>query len=103
MVRPSPRTSPRRRCGRPPTRPFDGLLHRLAFGPAQPGTVQTPGAVVIGWGRKDRVTLPRQANRAMEKSPEADLHWFEASGHSPLWDEPGETVDLILVSTGSGE
>lgn len=80
---------------------FDELLSRLAFGPSQPGTDTTPGSVVIGWGRKDRVTLPRQAERAMEKFPEAELHWFENSGHYPLWDEPAETVELILSSTAT--
>lgn len=80
---------------------FDELLYRLAFGPSQPGTDSTPGSVVIGWGRKDRVTLPRQAKRAMAKFPEAELHWFEESGHYPLWDEPAETADLILSSTAT--
>jgi pimeloyl-ACP methyl ester carboxylesterase len=79
---------------------FDELVRRLAFGPAQQGANSTPGPVVIGWGRKDRLTLPRQAKRAMERFPNARLYWFEGSGHYPHWDAPEETVRLILASTG---
>ncbi|AEH35690.1 alpha/beta fold hydrolase [Halopiger xanaduensis] len=82
---------------------FDELLRRLAFGPGQPGTADAPGPVVIGWGRKDLVTLPRQATRATARFPDARLHWFEGSGHYPHWDAPAETVRLIQASTGSLE
>jgi pimeloyl-ACP methyl ester carboxylesterase len=78
---------------------FDELLRRLAFGPSQRGTDDPAEPIVIGWGRKDRVTLPRQATRALERFPSAHLHWFEDSGHYPLWDEPDETTELILTST----
>lgn len=82
---------------------FDELLRRLAFGPSQPGTDCTAGPVVIGWGRKDRVTLPRQAKRALDRFPGAHLYWFEDSGHYPLWDVPNETTELILTSTANDE
>ena len=82
---------------------FDELLHRLAFGPQQSGTASTPGPVVIGWGRKDRVTLPRQAARATNRFPHARLRWFEDAGHYLHWDAPEEAVDLILESTGQPE
>lgn len=79
---------------------FDELLYRLSFGPEQRGTDSTPGPVVLGWGRKDRVTLPRQASRAMDRFSEARLHWFEDAGHYPHWDSPDEAVELILDATG---
>lgn len=79
---------------------FNELLRRLSFGPAQEGTSATPGPVVIGWGSKDRLCLPRQAGRAMERFPDARLYWFEGSGHYVHWDAPGEAVRLILESTG---
>ena len=79
---------------------FDELLRRLAFGPAQQGTASTPGPVVIGWGTKDRLTLPRQAERALERFPNARLYWFRGSGHYSHWDAPAEAVRLILQSTG---
>jgi pimeloyl-ACP methyl ester carboxylesterase len=44
--------------------------------------------VVIGRGRKDRPCLPQQASRAKAAYPEATMHWFERSGHFPMWDRP---------------
>ena len=82
---------------------FDELLYRLAFGPGQSGTDSTPEPVVIGWGRKDRVTLPRQAKRATNRFPGARLHWFEDGGHYPHWDAPDEAAELILTSTATDE
>lgn len=82
---------------------FDELLRRLAFGSSQRGTDDPAEPIVIGWGRKDRVTLPRQAKRAVEQFPSARLHWFEDSGHYPLWDAPEETIELILTSTATDE
>lgn len=79
---------------------FDELTRRLAFGPAQQGAASTPGPVVIGWGEKDRLTLPRQAKRALDRFPHARLHWFRGSGHYTHWDAPEEAARLILDSTG---
>jgi pimeloyl-ACP methyl ester carboxylesterase len=82
------------------TRTFDALVKDLATGAMQRGTSDTPGPVVIGWGRKDRLCLPRQAARAMAAFPDATLHWFESSGHFPMWDQPKETVRIVLEATG---
>lgn len=80
---------------------FDELLADLVKSPMQEGIARGvhPKPVVIGWGRSDRVTLPRQAARAIARFPDARLHWFERSGHFPMWDEPEETVRLILQTT----
>ena len=79
------------------TRTFDALVHYLATGPEQTGpAAPTSGPVTIGWGRKDRLCLPGQAKRAMATFPGAAMHWFERSGHFPMWDQPEETVGLIL-------
>jgi pimeloyl-ACP methyl ester carboxylesterase len=79
---------------------FDALVHDLATGPEQTGpAAQSVGRVVIGWGRQDRLCLPRQAARAKAAFPSADLHWFESSGHFPAWDMPDETVAVILTAT----
>jgi pimeloyl-ACP methyl ester carboxylesterase len=59
----------------------------------------TPGRVVLGWGRRDRVTLPRQAARARVAFPQATVHWFDRCGHFPMWDRPAETVDVVLRAT----
>ena len=60
----------------------------------------TPGRVVLGWGRRDRVTLARQAPRAQAAFPHATVHWFDRCGHFPMWDRPDETVEVVLRGTG---
>ena len=78
---------------------FDALVQDLGNGPEQTGPAAgSTGRVVIGWGRHDRLCLPRQATRAKAAFPSADLHWFESSGHFPAWDMPEETVAVILAA-----
>lgn len=76
------------------------LIRDLGFGPGQQGIEATRGRLAIGWGRHDRLCLPVQAKRAVERFPGARLHWFEKSGHFPLWDEPGEVVRLVAEVCG---
>ncbi|WP_116089832.1 alpha/beta fold hydrolase [Sphingomonas crusticola] len=79
---------------------FDALVDNLATGPEQTGpAADSTGRIVIGWGKYDRLCLPRQAARAKAAFPSAQLHWFESSGHFPMWDMPEETVDVILRAT----
>ena len=77
-------------------------LDALTKGPKQRGAPAgtVPGRVTIGWGRRDLVTVPKQAARATELFPDAVLHWFERCGHFPQWDAPHEAARLILDSTG---
>lgn len=81
------------------TSTFDALVRDLATGPMQGGIALAPRTIVIGWGRKDRLCLPRQAKRALAAFPTAKLHWFKSSGHFPMWDQPEETVRVILRAT----
>lgn len=76
-------------------------MDALTKGPTQQGapTDTAPGRVTIGWGRRDLVTVPKQAARATELFPDAVLHWFERCGHYPQWDVPREATRLILDST----
>lgn len=76
----------------------DAALRALITGPRQEGAPAgtTPGRVTIGWGRRDLVTLPRQAERAVRAFPGAVLHWFPRCGHFPQWDAPQEATRLIL-------
>lgn len=76
-------------------------LNALTKGPVQEGAPAgtVPGRVTIGWGRRDLVTVPRQASRAAELFPDAVLHWFEGCGHFPQWDAPDEATRLILDRT----
>ena len=84
------------------TKTFDALLRDLAIAPEQQGPAVDPSRpVVIGWGRQDRLCLPRQAARAQEAFPSARLHWFSRCGHFPMWDRPNETVQLILETTAA--
>lgn len=81
---------------------FHPLLHALVHGPGQEGIPagQAPGPITVGWGRQDRICLPRQAARVMRAFPDAQLHWFERCGHFPQLDAPRETERLILDRTG---
>lgn len=80
---------------------FHALTANLAFGPGQEGPAAPgSGAVTIGWGRHDRLTLPVQAQRAAAAFPGARLHWFDHSGHFPMFDEPDAALSLILSATG---
>ena len=76
---------------------FEPLVRDLSTGPAQQGpAAPDSGAVVIGWGRHDRLCLARQAARAKAAFPSARLVWFDGSGHFPIWDEPDAAVQVIL-------
>jgi len=46
--------------------------------------------------------MPRQAAVAQALFPDARMHWFAPCGHFPHWDQPEETVRMILASTGPG-
>ena len=82
------------------TKTFDALVRDLATAPEQEGpAAEISQPVVIGWGRQDRLCLPRQAARAQQAFPSAKLHWFEKCGHFPMWDQPEETIRLILNET----
>ena len=84
------------------TTTLDGLIEDLPFGPMQTGpAARSSGPVTIGWGRHDRLCLPSQAERAVAAFPGARLHWFDRSGHFPMWDEPEETLALILDATAA--
>ena len=84
---------------------FDELLYNLAYGEEQKSAPKNSivNPLIIGWGRRDRVCLPSQARLALEKFPDAQIHWFDRCGHFPQWDQPQETVRLILDGTTTGE
>jgi pimeloyl-ACP methyl ester carboxylesterase len=84
---------------------FDELLYNLAYSEEQKGaprgSIKHP--LIIGWGRRDLVTLPSQSKLALQKFPDAQLYWFDRCGHFPQWDQPEETVRLILDGTSQNE
>ncbi|HKV17699.1 MAG TPA: alpha/beta fold hydrolase [Mycobacterium sp.] len=79
----------------------DEALADLIHGPKQQGAPRgsVHGTTVIGWGRQDRVTFPSQAQRAQDLFPDASLRWFDRCGHFPHWDQPADTVRVILEAT----
>ena len=81
---------------------FEPMLKELVYGPPQDGATPLSDRhpITIGWGRYDRVCFTNQAARARAAFPKAHFHWFERSGHFPMWDSPDETAQLILSSTG---
>jgi len=85
------------------TRTVNSLVKDLADGAMQKGPAETAAPVVIGWGRKDRLCLPQQADRAIKAFPGATVHWFRRCGHFPMWDQPEETVRVILDATSRSE
>ena len=73
------------------TSTFDALVRDLSGGPEQHGpAAPCAGPITNGWGRQDRLCLPRQAARAMAAFPGARLHWFDKCGHFPMWDQTAE-------------
>ena len=83
-------------------RTLDALIDDIAFGPPQSGPASPgSGPVTVGWGRHDKLCHPAQAARAVKAFPQARLHWFEDSGHFPMWDEPAAAAALILGATGA--
>lgn len=82
------------------TSTFDTLVRDLGDGPIQQGPAAIgSGPVTIGWGRHDRLCLPRQARRAVAAFPLARHVWFDHSGHFPHWDEPEAAARLVLSAT----
>jgi pimeloyl-ACP methyl ester carboxylesterase len=77
---------------------LDEALHALVHGPRQLGAParSLKGKLVIGWGCRDKVTFPSQADRALRLFPDATLRWFSDCGHFPHWDQSEETAALIL-------
>ena len=54
------------------------------------------GDIVIGWGARDRVLLPRQGRRAAAAVKGARLVELPGLGHVPMGDDPERVAELIL-------
>jgi pimeloyl-ACP methyl ester carboxylesterase len=82
---------------------FDATYAALVDGPTQRGlpSGSSPGRIVVAWGRRDRLTLPAQARRAVARFPDAELVWVERSGHFPHLDRPHAAAALILETTAA--
>jgi pimeloyl-ACP methyl ester carboxylesterase len=56
--------------------------------------------VTIGWGTRDRLLIPRQAQRARAALPRARHVPLPGCGHLPMSDDP-ETVAALILSASS--
>jgi pimeloyl-ACP methyl ester carboxylesterase len=55
----------------------------------------------VAWGEKDRLLLPRQAERARRAIPQARHVWLYGCGHVPTWDDPELVAGTILSSASA--
>lgn len=62
------------------------------------GGADVRGPVTIAWGQKDRLLVPRQAERARAQLPQARHIWLTDCGHVPTWDGPEVVTQAILSS-----
>jgi pimeloyl-ACP methyl ester carboxylesterase len=74
----------------------------LATGPQQEGAPagSLDAPVLMVWGKQDYVTPRGQAACAKERFPDAEIRLLDRCGHFPHWDQPEQTIDLILAHTG---
>jgi pimeloyl-ACP methyl ester carboxylesterase len=55
--------------------------------------------VTIGWGTRDRLLIPRQADRARAALPHARHVPLPGCGHVPMSDDPAGVAALLLTAT----
>jgi pimeloyl-ACP methyl ester carboxylesterase len=58
-----------------------------------------PVPLTVAWGDRDRLLLPRQAERARRRFPDARHVWLEGCGHGPQWDDPGQAAAVLLAGS----
>lgn len=56
--------------------------------------------VAIGWGTRDRLLIPRQAQRARTALPRARHVALPGCGHLPMSDDPDGVAALLLAGSG---
>jgi len=56
--------------------------------------------LTIGWGTRDRLLIPRQAERARAALPQARHVPLPGCGHIPMSDDPEGVTALILATSG---
>ncbi|HEV2813431.1 MAG TPA: alpha/beta fold hydrolase [Solirubrobacteraceae bacterium] len=76
---------------------FDATAEALHEGHFTGGADVTP-PVTVAWGDKDKLLLPRQAERARRAIPQARHLWLPGCGHVPMVDDPETTARAILTS-----
>ncbi len=73
------------------------LPHTRRYAFRDGGELQVP--VTIGWGTRDRLLIPRQAERARVLLPRARHVPLPACGHIPMSDDPAGVAALLLAGS----
>ena len=76
---------------------FDATLDALHEGHFTGGAAGPP-PVTVAWGDRDKLLLPRQAERARRALPQARHVWLPGCGHGAMVDDPERTARAILTS-----
>lgn len=76
---------------------FDSTIEALHEGHFT-GAREVRAPVTVAWGDKDKLLLPRQAERARRALPQARHVWLPGCGHGPMVDDPATTARAILTS-----
>ena len=76
---------------------FDATLEALHEGHFT-GAAEVAPPATVAWGDKDKLLLPRQAERARRAIPQARHVWLAGCGHVPMVDDPVATARVILSS-----
>jgi pimeloyl-ACP methyl ester carboxylesterase len=80
---------------------FRATLHASVEARAE-GLSEIEVPVLIAWGSRDRLLLPRQARRFVRAIPGAELRWLPGLGHVPMWDDPALVAETILDFAARG-
>ncbi len=48
------------------------------------------------WGKDDKVTPPHVGEEFNQLLPNSELHWIDKCGHSPMWEHPRKTSDIVI-------
>jgi pimeloyl-ACP methyl ester carboxylesterase len=76
--------------------PGFGATRRAALHWRPVGGFPPSRPVTIAWGDKDRLLIPRQAERARAALPHARHVTLQDCGHVPMSDDPAQVVEVLL-------
>ena len=48
------------------------------------------------WGENDKVTPPHVGKEFNSLLPNSELHWIDKCGHSPMWEHPVTTSNIVI-------
>jgi pimeloyl-ACP methyl ester carboxylesterase len=76
---------------------LDTLPHTFGGQPKGLNEIEVP--VRILWGTRDLLLLPRQAKRFERLIPNAELHYLDGLGHTPMSDDPELLAELVATTS----